>query len=165
MSLPSRWVEELFSRLTVRYGASFLRQYEGLETASVKADWAKVLWFFADQPEAISAALESLPSDFPPNAMQFRDAALKHAKPVERPMLPGPSVTREQVEAAKAACKRLAAEIQTSGPSKAWAYRLMQREIDSQGVGMDPAQRDMWRDALEIPRRMPAEDAMLKLAA
>jgi len=89
MSLPASWVESLFARLTIRYGAGFMRQYADLDPAAVKADWASVLAGFAGHPESIRYALDNLPADKPPNAMQFR--AICNGGPREdAPSLPAP---------------------------------------------------------------------------
>lgn len=93
MSLPAAWVDALFHRLAVRYGASFARQWEGLDLAAVKADWADELAYYADHPAAIAGALRELPADFPPNAMQFR-ALCARALPAA-PALPAPEVRAE----------------------------------------------------------------------
>lgn len=73
MSLPAAWLDSLFGRLLVRYGASLSRVYEGADMALVKADWAAVLSSFREHPEAISYALDNLPPTYPPNATEFRD--------------------------------------------------------------------------------------------
>lgn len=70
MSLPAAWIDALFARLTVRYGAAFMRQYEGIPLDAVKSDWAAVLGGF--DGEDIKHALGSLPADWPPTVMQFR---------------------------------------------------------------------------------------------
>lgn len=74
MTLPHRWVEHLFAKLSLRYGGAFLRQYGDADPALVHADWAEVLDGLSG--EAIGYALRYLPSERPPNAMQFRDACL-----------------------------------------------------------------------------------------
>jgi hypothetical protein len=48
--LPSEWVDRLFSRIAVRYGADWLRMWEGLDMAAVKADWAETLAGLAGPP-------------------------------------------------------------------------------------------------------------------
>lgn len=84
MALPSSWVDHLFARLTVRYGASFLRQWPDTDLAVVKADWADVL--DGVRGEAISYALRYLPTDRPVNAMQFREVC-RRAPPPELPRI------------------------------------------------------------------------------
>jgi hypothetical protein len=85
MSLPAELIEALFARLAVRYGDAFLRQYAGFDLKVVRADWAGVLDGFSN--DAIAYALRYLPSERPPNAMQFRDIC-RRAPPVDRPRLP-----------------------------------------------------------------------------
>lgn len=90
--LPSAWVENLFGRLTVRYGAAFMRQYEGLDVALVKADWADVL--DGVRGESIGYALRYLPNN-PPNAQQFRDVCRRAPEP-DAPRLPAPDEPPER---------------------------------------------------------------------
>lgn len=68
--LQESWVDALFERLTLRYGVAFMRQWEDMAPAAVKLDWACVLHGIDGQ--TIKRALQSLPSDKPPNASQFR---------------------------------------------------------------------------------------------
>jgi hypothetical protein len=70
-SLPAPWVDRIFAKLAVRYGEAFMRQYGGLDIAAVKADWAEELDGF--DGEAIGYGLRFLPSERPPNVLQFRD--------------------------------------------------------------------------------------------
>lgn len=98
MSLPNAWVDEIFTRLTVRYGRTFLNRWEGVDIELVKADWAKELAGFANWPEAISYAFEHLDSERPPTATVFRDIATK-APRVERPQLEAPKPDADRVKA------------------------------------------------------------------
>jgi len=75
MALKSSWVDALFDKLNVRYGVAFARQYADLAPALVKADWAEVLDGISAQ--SIQYGLAFLPSEKPPNAMQFRDLCRK----------------------------------------------------------------------------------------
>ncbi len=81
MSLPSRWVDALFSKLTVTYGQEFLRKFEGLQMADVKADWAEALTGYQQNPNAIKYALANLPADKPPNILQFSDLCRRSPLP------------------------------------------------------------------------------------
>ncbi len=89
MPMPNAWAEALISRLVVRYGEAFMRQWHGVDRAVVVADWAIVL--DGVRPEAITYALENLTPDRPPNAMQFRDLC-RRSTAAERqpPALPAP---------------------------------------------------------------------------
>jgi len=78
MPLNSRFVDEIFARLTVRYGARFAGQWDGIDMALVKADWANELDGMT--PDQIKAALANLPGDFPPaTCTAFRSLGLAHA--------------------------------------------------------------------------------------
>lgn len=112
MSLPADWVERLFSRLVVRYGASFMRQYDGVDLRLVKGDWAVALSGFS--APAIAYGLEHLPADFPPNAIKFRDICRK-APEVLPPALPAPDADPERVAAALA---KLAEKPASLSPAK-----------------------------------------------
>jgi len=46
-SLPEAWVDSLFARLAARYGAAWLRMWDGIPLDAVKADWAAELAGFA----------------------------------------------------------------------------------------------------------------------
>lgn len=103
MALPSSWVDHLFARLTVRYGAAFLRQWPDTDLSVVKADWADVL--DGVRGEAISYALRYLPSDKPVNAMQFREVC-RRAPPVELPRIEaGPEVKADPKRVAELVAK------------------------------------------------------------
>lgn len=85
MPLPISWVDHLFAKLTIRYGAAFLRQWpDNADTVLIKSDWADVL--DGVRGEAISYALRYLPIDKPVNAMQFREIC-RLAPPAELPRL------------------------------------------------------------------------------
>lgn len=93
--LPSSWVDSLFARLQVRYGASWGRMWEGLDIAAVKSDWAAELAGYANRPEAIKHGLNHLPVDFPPNVKQF--ALLCRGAPVAMaPKLAAPPVSAQE---------------------------------------------------------------------
>ncbi len=93
MSLPEVWVDELFARLTVRYGAAFKRQYADIEPNVVKADWAQVLSGFTRQ--TIRYGLDHLPADKAPNALQFRAICNSGPRDDGYLQLPAPIVDRD----------------------------------------------------------------------
>lgn len=139
MQLPSAWVDSLFARLQVRYGAPWTNLWAGLDLAAVKADWADELGAFHDCPEAIKHALSNLPADRPPNAAQFK--MLCRRPTVTPPALPAPVVDPSVVAAVKKGfdpTKRLT--------GKEWAHALRRR---AQAAGrLSITQRAMWRAAL-----------------
>lgn len=78
--LPSEWVTRIFQRLTGVYGAQFRSKYSHVENgidigiAMAAEAWANELGDFVNRPEAISYALDHLPKDHAPNAIEFLDA-------------------------------------------------------------------------------------------
>ena len=99
MSLPIAWVDKIFMKLTLVYGAEFLRRWEGVSVSDVKTDWSHELAGFDENPEAIAHALQNLPSDKPPNVFQFR--AIARTLPSKQPVLPKPESASAKVIAAQ----------------------------------------------------------------
>lgn len=95
MALPLHWCDRLFERLTLAYGIAFIRQWDGIDIAQVKAYWADELGGLS--ADAIGFGLSVLPPDKPPNAIQFRLACQRAP---ERPMarLPPPKATEADRE-------------------------------------------------------------------
>ena len=77
MSLPSSWVEPIFTKLTLIYGQQFLRRWQDLDLDAVKADWAHELDGLDRAPKRIGFALQNLPTDKPPTVLEFRAIAWK----------------------------------------------------------------------------------------
>lgn len=80
MSLPSQWVDRIFLRLIGIYGAQFKAKFSVVENGvdvgmeNAKENWAHELRNYSDKPEAIAYALDHLPVERAPNALEFRDA-------------------------------------------------------------------------------------------
>lgn len=89
MALDSRWIDALFAKLGLRYGAAFARQWPEADLGAVKADWAEVL--DGTSGEAIAYALRFLHPDRPPNALQFRDQCRRMPSNDAMPRLPAPA--------------------------------------------------------------------------
>jgi hypothetical protein len=112
MALNRKWIDQIFARLSVRYGSAFLGRWTnaGIDLELVKADWAEELAGFERNPEALKHALQHLPVE-PPNVMQFR-ALANGAPPPELPRLPEPKADPERVQralqAARLGIKRVA---------------------------------------------------------
>jgi hypothetical protein len=143
MSLPDAWVDRIFAKLTVTYGAAFLRRYDGIPIADVKADWAGTLAGFQQMPDAIRHGLEHLPSDKPPTVLEFRDACRKAPAPA-LPALPAPKADPAVAAAVRQAFKRPAAV----ACEKSWAYKLRDREVA--GENLTTLQRESWREAIGV---------------
>ena len=86
MSMQSAWVDEIFGRLTVRYGRSFLDQYGDAPIPLVKADWANLLSGITY--DGVKYGL-GMGGERPPNAVQFRARCICMPSPtpqaLERP--------------------------------------------------------------------------------
>lgn len=124
MSLPSPWVERIFDKLTLVYGQSFLRRWQDIDLAAVKADWAHELSGFQQHPRAIAWALQNLPPDKPPTVLEFRALARK-APPEEIPKLEAPKADPERVNAELAKLAPVRAPRGDDG--KDWARRLVEQ--------------------------------------
>lgn len=157
--LPADWVDRLFGRLAVRYGAQWLRMWEGLDMASVKADWAEELAGL-HAPEKLfrlKYALEYLPAAFPPNAREFRD--LCRQAPMQEPLLQLPAPTEDMRDRLVDLRDRLHGL--GSGPKdpRAWAHRLIERHESGAHIAT-PTAIAMARCALKAgPRDMGVMDA------
>ncbi len=139
-SLPEAWVDRIFDKLSVTYGAAWVRKWEGVDGQQVKADWGHELRGFQQAPHAIKHALEHLPPDEPPTVLQFRAMCLKAPQFVTK-QLPPPPADPAMVQRAMGVVKRIA-----SRPARNWAEALRDRE--KRGDKLTPAQRVMWREAL-----------------
>lgn len=101
-SLKHEWVERIFARLIGIYGAQFKSKFSQIEDGVdigmllAKEAWANELGGFADMPEAIAYALEYLPTERAPNALEFRDIC-RRAPKKEVPML-GHKFTEEELK-------------------------------------------------------------------
>ncbi len=148
MPLPSAWVDKIFEKLAVRYGARFLGMYSGVDLNAVKADWADELtWFVGDKARGIAYALDNLPPADPPNASQFRN--LCHSMPAPA-MVTLPAPKQDPARVAEA-LKSLRQPVADTHP-KAWAWRLKGRE--EAGDKLRPFQRRAWREALQNELRV-----------
>lgn len=140
MSLPASWVDALFDRLAVTYGAAFARMWEGVDVDAVKAHWSEELSYYQQQPQAIKHALTLLPADKPPTVLQFRDLCRRCPEPVPV-RLPAPPAKPEAVAKAMRALEK-----PHDAHPRAWAWRLKAREESGEKLG--PFTRQCWREAL-----------------
>lgn len=155
MSLPTKWVEALFTKLQLTYGRDFLGRWEGVNLADVKTDWGHELAGFERHPECIAYALAHLPAKAP-TVMEFR-AVCRLAPRAEVAEVAG------QLERTPAAPERVAAELAKLAPlrtraqaeSKDWARRLVARH--AAGESLRPVQLRFAREALGIRPEPRAE--------
>jgi len=138
--LPDAWVEEIFTRLVVRYGAEWGRKWEGIDMGAVKTDWASVLGGFRDHPECIAYALDYLPEK-PPTVQQFVVLCNRAPEPAAAPQLEGPPADPVRVAAIVAGLAK-----QTAKSPVAWAESLRDRENQEERLTFP--QREAWRGAL-----------------
>lgn len=121
--LPESWIEKIFTRMQGRYGSLFMDRWKGCDLAGVKATWAEELGGFADKPECIKYALQSLADEkFPPTLPEFL-AACRRAPVKQAPALPH-KLTAEDHERAKAAVANAAAALKpkfSDGIDQHWA--------------------------------------------
>jgi hypothetical protein len=129
--MPLQAVDRLFSRLTMTYGPSFTRTFDGLDLNEVKSLWSHELSFYNthEKMSDIAWALENLP-ERAPNVIEFKNLCRKAPKR-EAPKLPEPKANPERLKAelAKlmAPAKEAAAKAQfTDG--REWARRIVEKQ-------------------------------------
>lgn len=151
MPLQTSWVEHLFAKLTVRYGAAFMRQYADLDAEHVKADWAEVLDGVSGK--SLTYALTCLPSDRPVNALQFRDLC-RRSPDAAAPALPAP-LDRANSARVAAIVSRLRGPDDGRTPAQRVAANLRRIERENGGQ-LNPAQRDMLESCERMNRAVEA---------
>jgi hypothetical protein len=135
--LPQDWVDRLFARISVRYGAAWTRMWEGIDMQAVKSDWAYELGGMQDHPDAVRFGLQHMNPDKPPTASQFR--ALCNRMPDKaHHALPPPKADPTVI----AKVREILASTATRSPT-AWAAALRDRERS--GEVLTKPQRDAWR--------------------
>ncbi len=145
MALSPKWIEQIFSRLTVRYGSAFTGRWTsaGIDMDLVKADWAEELAGFEKWPEAIKYALETLPADKPPPTVtDFKAACFRAPKP-DRLALPEPAAN-------PVFAKRVLAKVERSAPQANRHTDWIRRGLADLEAGMRKS------SAVEQMHRQPA---------
>ena len=147
MALPASWIDHLFGRLQLRYGAAFLRQWADADLDALKADWADVL--DGTRGEAISYALRYLP-ERPVNAMQFRDICRRAPAPTQQ-ALPPPKEAADPGRVAQIMSRLRSNDQPGERPADKCARNIL-RIAAERGGRVSPAQRDQlkamgWTDA------------------
>ena len=100
MAMSLRYVREIHSRLSVRYGSLWRAKWEGVPMEAIEADWSEQL--DGMQPDSIKKALASLPPEFPPTAPAFRVlGAIRHeAEPFKAiDYTPDPAIAKAALDA------------------------------------------------------------------
>lgn len=143
-------IEAIFAKLAVRYGAAWLRQWDGVEMKLVKADWSAELDGFRPNLEPLRYALRHLPERCP-NVAQFK-ALANACPPPEVKRLEAPQASEAVVAAQIAKQAGLKqAYLQGSG-NKDWARSIMAR-IEA-GERIRPYTALSARQALGLEGRM-----------
>lgn len=129
MSLPLAWIDRIWDKLTVTYGATFLarwRDFDAQALNAVKSDWMHELSGFEKAPHAIAFALANLP-ERAPNIVEFRNLC-RQAPAAEVPALPEPKADPARVAAELAKLGPFRERLAAAAPTddfKAWAKRLV----------------------------------------
>ena len=119
-------VGAIFDKLAVRYGAAWLRQWDGVDMVLVKSDWEEELSGFSRNWEPLRYALRNLPERCP-TVGEFRAIANRGPLPeFERAPAPAadPSVVARVTAQLGQASKAMTAQ---SKDQKAWARRILER--------------------------------------
>ncbi len=69
MALPDAWLDHLFGKMLVRYGDAWLRKWDSIPIAEVRADWGRVLDGMTGND--IAYGLQYMSPEFPPTATAF----------------------------------------------------------------------------------------------
>lgn len=138
-ALPDNWIDALFARLTGLYGNRFTNMWASIDPKLVRNTWATEL--AGVKPASIRYALEHLPDEFPPTALQFRKLCLM--APDETVALTNQkSAAPEVVRAVLAGIQRPAGGFDPKG----WAHALKARH--EAGERLKPFQVFCYRNAL-----------------
>lgn len=146
-SLPISSVNEIFSTMSVTYGAAWAQMWIGMDFDEVVRKWSEELGFLIDRPDCILHALSHLPVDKPPNILQFKVICLGAPAPATQPQLPSMPPAKPDISRLRAAFMRLKElrEARRTRP-KQWAYDL--QESERLGGALTEGQRKAWRAAL-----------------
>jgi hypothetical protein len=142
-------IDAIFAKLAVRYGAAWLRQWDGLDMNLVKSDWGSELAGFGQNLEPLRYALRNLPERCP-NVAQFR--ALANSCPLpEFKQLPAPKAD-ERVVAEELAKQTGLKKAMAPSDCKDWAKRLVARA--AAGERIRPYTLQCARQALGMEGKM-----------
>lgn len=147
--MSNRPIDELFGRLLVRYGADWLRQWQGVDEELVKQDWMHELTGLPIR--AIRYGMEHLPVGKPPTVGQFKALCLNVPPPPVK-ALPAPKPDRKRLAAEFA---KLRETIRGERDPRAWIYALEARV--KAGERLTEMQRAaLQRASYALPAEMPA---------
>ena len=121
----SEVIDAIFAKLAVRYGAVWMRQWDGLDMNLVKSDWGSELSGFVTNLEPLRHALRHLPERCP-NVAQFRTLANSCPLP-EFKALPAPKADERVVAEQIAKQTGLKKVLAPAADPKEWARRILAR--------------------------------------
>lgn len=153
--LPSDLIDSLFARLTVSYGAAFLRQYEGIAINKVKHDWAWQLRGFQQQDgdgnidaPAVRYGLDHLPEKAV-NVFEFRRLCQGYLSPTQM-ALPGPK--QPVPERIRSALDQMRIPIEDNRPEDVRvAYRVI--ELHGHKRSLTPFHQALLAEKREVVER------------
>ena len=125
-------IDAIFGRMAVRYGTAWLRKWEGVDMAAVKADWKHELKGFSSNLEPLRYALKHLPVKCPTVA-EFRSVA-NSCPPPEFKQLPAPHAKPELAKQVVGAVKQKLGGLPVKDP-KDWARKLKARHERGEKLG------------------------------
>lgn len=143
-------VDAIFDKLAVRYGAEWLRQWDGVDMAFVKADWAEELSGYANNLEPLRYALRHLPERCP-NVGQLKKIANLCPPPVFK-ALPAPKANEAVVSEQMAKQLELKQALAPKADEKEWARSIVKRS--EAGEKFLPFTLQSARQALGLEGRM-----------
>lgn len=119
--LPDNWIDALFARLTGLYGNRFTNMWANIDATLIRKTWATEL--AGIPPAGIKYALEHLPAEFPPTALQFKQICCM--RPDDTPALSNNVVAHPTVR------KAVIEGLKPHEPAhwKAWAETLRRRHV------------------------------------
>lgn len=160
MSLPESWVDRIFDKLTLVYGHQFLSRWDGLPLESVKADWARELSRFQQNPGALAYGLENLPATKPPTVLEFRAICGSPNAPKVDRVLVLPTISSDAVSEGDKTVERIkrARELYPDCGGCDWALALEMKDNEDPGK-ITPTIRQMYREVVANYRRRKGLDA------
>lgn len=151
-----QWIDSLFAELAALYGARFMNQWAADMVPQVKNTWLRELREFESNPEALQYALDNLPADHCPMALEIRDLCRKYC--ADRDALARVPIQPRQTAEERARGLAILQAFHRPDPQgpKAWAWRQRARELAGERLTL--FQRSCWREALasELAREAPS---------
>lgn len=125
-------IDAIFGKMAVRYGAAWLRQWQGVDMNLVKSDWGYELQGFAQHPEALAYAMSSLPERCP-TVTQFK--ALCNSAPLPQfKALPTPKADERVIAENIAKQTQLKEAFAPRHDPKKWAKDFVERSERGENI-------------------------------